>query len=38
MTPPIPDFILTSSPRSSYNGGQARPKVSLQSERGWSHA
>ncbi|KAF2491315.1 hypothetical protein BU16DRAFT_468249 [Lophium mytilinum] len=34
MTPPIPDFILTSSPRSSCGGGPARPKISLQSDRG----
>ncbi|KAF2811712.1 uncharacterized protein BDZ99DRAFT_279681 [Mytilinidion resinicola] len=34
MTPPIPDFILTSSPRSSYGGGSARPKISLQADRG----
>ncbi|OCK85301.1 hypothetical protein K432DRAFT_413399 [Lepidopterella palustris CBS 459.81] len=32
MTPPIPDFILTSSPRSSFGGGQFPRKISLQSD------
>ncbi|OCL14560.1 hypothetical protein AOQ84DRAFT_22589 [Glonium stellatum] len=34
MTPPIPDFILTSSPRSSYGGGHAPRKISLHSDAG----
>ncbi|KAF2182768.1 hypothetical protein K469DRAFT_585152 [Zopfia rhizophila CBS 207.26] len=34
MTPPIPDFVLTSSPRSSMSGAQSRRKVNLQLESG----
>lgn len=35
MTPPIPDFILTSSPRNSYGGENAPLKISLHSDAGW---
>ena len=35
MTPPIPDFILTPSPRNSYSGGNAPRKISLHSDAGW---
>ncbi|KAF2462665.1 uncharacterized protein BDR25DRAFT_123333 [Lindgomyces ingoldianus] len=34
MTPPIPDFVLTSSPRSSLSGTQTRKKINLYVDTG----